>query len=274
LGSALAKRQRLIGDLDDRWTLHAADRTLPGNKSGATRLGFAVLFKLFQADGRFPRRPEDVPVAAVKALASQVGVPAAMWRGYDWHGRAIRYHRVQIRTALGFGKATNDDAAALAHWLVGQVLALERRHDRLVAAARERRRALRLEPPSPERLERLVRSALHRQEEAFCAAVLTRLLPETAAGLDVLLKASTPAPVMRSAAKPIASHCYSHCAPAPVRPACKASMRKRPSCGPSARWTCPRTCSMACPRACRSPTAAASRLRSCTSCAGIPPRSA
>ena len=180
------------GSIDDRWTLRAANRALLGNKSGATRLGFAVLLKLFGAEGRFPRRPEDVPLAAVEAIAAQVGVPAAAWRGYDWHGRAIRYHRVQIRTALGFREAADEDAAALGRWLAGQALVLERRHDRLVAAARERCRALRLEPPSPERLERLVRSALHRQEEAFCAAVLARLPAETAASIDVLLKAPAP----------------------------------------------------------------------------------
>jgi len=177
---------------DDRWTLRASDRALLGNKSGATRLGFAVLLKLFQADGRFPRRPEDVPAAVVEAVAAQVGVPAAAWRGYDWHGRAIRYHRVQIRAALGFREATDEDATALARWLTGQALALERRHDRLLAAARERCRSLLLEPPSSERLDRLVRSALHRQEEAFCAAVLAHLPPETVAGLDGLLHPSVP----------------------------------------------------------------------------------
>ena len=43
---------------DDRWTLRASDRALLGNKSSATRPGFAVLLKLFGAEGRFPRRPE------------------------------------------------------------------------------------------------------------------------------------------------------------------------------------------------------------------------
>src|SRR3954468_1727952 len=75
---------RAGNNADDRWALHAADRALLGNKSGATRLGFAVLLKLFQSEGRFPRRPEDVPIAAVEAIAPQVGVTAAAWRGYDW----------------------------------------------------------------------------------------------------------------------------------------------------------------------------------------------
>ncbi len=180
------------GDVEDRWTLRAANRALLGNKTGATRLGFAVLLKLFQAEGRFPRRPEDVPAAAVEAIAGQVGVTAAAWQGYDWRGRAIEYHRAQIRAALGFREATLDDAEALGRWLDGQALALERRPDQLLAAARERFRSQHLEPPSPERLERLVRSVLHRHEEAFCAALLARLPPETIAGLDTLLHPPDP----------------------------------------------------------------------------------
>jgi hypothetical protein len=89
-----------------------------------------VLLKLFQAEGWFPRRPQDVPAAAVEAIASQVGVAAATWQGYDWHGRTIGYHRAQIRAALGFREATLDDAEALGRWLDGQALALERRPDR------------------------------------------------------------------------------------------------------------------------------------------------
>ncbi len=126
-----------------------------------------MLLKLFQAKGRFPRRPEDVPAAAVEVIAGQVGVLAAAWQGYDWRGRTIEYHRAQIRAALGFREAT-------------------------LAAARERFRSQHLEPPSPERLERLVRSVLRRHEDVFCAALLARLPPETIAGLDALLRPPDP----------------------------------------------------------------------------------
>ena len=39
-------------DTDDRWALHASDRALLGDKTGTTRLGFAVVLKMFQAEGR------------------------------------------------------------------------------------------------------------------------------------------------------------------------------------------------------------------------------
>src|SRR5450755_5131988 len=155
-------------DIDDRWALNASDRTLLGNKTGATRLGFAVLLKMFQVNGRFPYRVEEVPVAAVEAIANQIEVPAEAWRGYDWRSRAATYHRAQIRAALGFREPTLDDTDALACWLEGQVSTLEHRPDRLLVAARERCRSLRVEPPSPDRLDRLVRSVVHRHEDAWC----------------------------------------------------------------------------------------------------------
>jgi hypothetical protein len=74
-------------DSDERWMLRAFDRVLLGNKTGTTRLGFAALLKMFQAEGRFPSRPEQAPVTAVEVIACQIGVPAAAWHSYDWHAR-------------------------------------------------------------------------------------------------------------------------------------------------------------------------------------------
>ena len=100
-------------DGDDRWVLHASDRTLLGNKTGATRLGFAILLKMFQANGRFPYRLEEVPVAAVEAIASQIEVPAEAWRGYDWRSRAAAYHRAQIAGLAGGGLGNRDRGRVL-----------------------------------------------------------------------------------------------------------------------------------------------------------------
>jgi hypothetical protein len=180
--------QRDGNNLDDRWALSASDRTLLGNKTGATRLGFAVLLKMFQVNGRFPHWLEEVPVAAVEAIACQIDVSAAAWRNYDWRGRTAAYHRAQIRDALGFREATLDDTDALACWLEPQVAAVGHQPDRLLVVARERCRSLCIEPPSPDRLDRLVHSVVHRHEEAWCAALLARLPAEAAAGLDALLK--------------------------------------------------------------------------------------
>jgi hypothetical protein len=52
-----------LKDLIECWTLDEAEFELLANKTGATRLGFALLLQFFELEARFPRR-EDVPRAA------------------------------------------------------------------------------------------------------------------------------------------------------------------------------------------------------------------
>ena len=41
-------------ELIETWTLTGDDWDLVGNKSGATRLGFAAMLKFYEIEGRFP----------------------------------------------------------------------------------------------------------------------------------------------------------------------------------------------------------------------------
>ena len=179
-------------DLIVDWTLLPGEETLVGSKRGPARLGFAVLLKFFQREGRFPQRPQDVPPTAVAHVAAQVGIPAAHWDAYDWDGRTIKYHRAEIRTLLGFREATLADSEALRTWLGEQVLPTTVRLDAVVAAASERLRDLRIEPPTRDRLDRLVRSALHAFEHRVCTAVWQHLSPCARTALETLLASENP----------------------------------------------------------------------------------
>ena len=53
--------EELVGS----WTLVDEDWRLVGDKSGVTRLGFALLLKFFEIEARFPRVADEVPAAAV-----------------------------------------------------------------------------------------------------------------------------------------------------------------------------------------------------------------
>jgi len=46
------------------WTLSQDERALLANKTGATRLAFTLLLKLFQRDGRFPEGIVNLILAA------------------------------------------------------------------------------------------------------------------------------------------------------------------------------------------------------------------
>ena len=79
-------------ELIETWTLTGDDWGLVGNKSGVTRLGFAVLLKYYELEGRFPAYPEEVPLAAVRYLASLVKVDPvlfAKYPGLDLHRNRI-----------------------------------------------------------------------------------------------------------------------------------------------------------------------------------------
>jgi len=100
------KRQWTLDELIDEWTLLPEEETLLGNKSGATRLGFAVLFKYFQHDGRFPQQKWDIPGAAVAHLAKQLRLPAELFLHYDWHGRTSPLKKC-LRVARSFMGASH-----------------------------------------------------------------------------------------------------------------------------------------------------------------------
>lgn len=62
------KRQWETEELVEHWTLDVEDRTLLGNKTGATRLGFAILLKFFRREGRFPQREHQLVGASNHSL--------------------------------------------------------------------------------------------------------------------------------------------------------------------------------------------------------------
>jgi hypothetical protein len=79
------------------------------------------------------------------------------------------------------------DTAGLVAWLQSTVLSETCELEHAKAVVYERCRELRIEPPTPERLDRIVRSAVHAHDEQFFARIAARLSPATCAHLDNLL---------------------------------------------------------------------------------------
>jgi len=181
----IVRREWSPDELVESWTLIGEDWQLVGNKTGATRLGFAVLLKFFEVEARFPRSPEEVPPQAVVYLAEQVKVDPADFVGYRWDGRSIKYHREQIRVAFGFREATRADEERLAGWLAEEVCPVELRDEQLREALLVRCRAERIEPPG--RVDRIVGSARAAFERRFCELTTSRLSAECAARLEALV---------------------------------------------------------------------------------------
>ena len=129
--------EELIGS----WTLVDEDWRLVGNKSGATRLGFALLLKFFEIEARFPRDADELPSAAVAYVAEQVKVDPAEFADTSGQGERSSGTESQIRTAFGFREFSRGDEAELAAWLAEEVCPVELRDEQLREALLVRCRA-------------------------------------------------------------------------------------------------------------------------------------
>ena len=180
---------------DGAWDLTLADRPLVEAKRWANRLRFAVMLLFFRARGRFPRAAAEVDGAAVAELARSLGVPEPGTVEPllpDAADRTAERQRAEIRALLGFREAGVADAEALVPWLRDHAVARTSDPGQLAAEAEGRCRALRIEPPTPDRIARIVRAALRAYEDRQVAAVHARLTPAMRVSLDALLQPSGP----------------------------------------------------------------------------------
>ncbi len=204
------KRLWTTEELVQHWTLSPDELALLANKSGHTRLGFAVLLKCFAREGRFPQSRQEIPGGVVTHIARQVGVEPGDYLRYDWDSRSIKYHRAQIREFLGFREATVADAEELSCWLVEHVLRRDQQPEHLRAAVYERCRALHIEPPTEGRVDRLIASAARTHEDRFCRSVLDRLQAESLERMDALLDTEDSESVLRGGGVSDRAHSFLH----------------------------------------------------------------
>lgn len=180
---------------DGTWDLTLTDRPLVEAKRWANRQRFAVMLLFFRARGRFPRAAAEVDGTAVAELARTLGVPEpsiAQPLLPDAADRTAERQRAEIRALLGFREAGVADAEALGDWLRDHAVARTRDPVELAAEAEARCRALRIEPPTPDRIARIVRTAVRAYEDGRTATVHARLTPAMRVSLDALLQPAGP----------------------------------------------------------------------------------
>lgn len=182
------KRNWQPEELIEHWTLLPGELDLLTNKTATNRLGIALLLKYFQYEGHFPTSIGEIPLDAIRYVAQLLKISPDKFNNYDWQGRTIKAHRALIREFLGITEATVKDAIDLTAWLETQVLAYDLKLESIYIAAYNRLRSLKIEPPTPIRLERIVRSAIRRFEDNFCYSTAQQLSPSVRQKLDELLE--------------------------------------------------------------------------------------
>jgi len=179
------KRTWTSEELLEHFTLLPDELTAVGNKSGATRLGFAVLFKCFQYEGRFLRSRQEAAPEVVRYLSTQVGVDSTLFAQYAWEGRTIEAHRAQIRAITKIREFHRADEEALLTWLCTDILPHEHHPERLCELIRAECRTREIDVPDD--LATLIETGFASYETQVYAVVMARLTPEMQSRLDALL---------------------------------------------------------------------------------------
>ncbi len=124
----------------------------------------------------------------VNYVAHQLKLNASIYAQYDWEGRTIKAHRTQIREQLEFHEATIPDQEEMTQWLIAEHLASDQHLEHLKVLVAKRFRASKIEPPTNERMERLIRSTCVTYEQQLFEEVLTQIPQATRQHLDALLE--------------------------------------------------------------------------------------
>lgn len=178
------KRNWETDELIEHFTFLPNEIKVIGNKTGGTRLGFAVLFKFFQNEARFPYHRNEVPKAVVEYIAKNLRIAPALYADYDWSGRSITYHRSQIRDFFEFREPTIRDAKEIKEWLFQHVLPHDHDPEYIKEEIYAHLRELKVEPPMSNILDRTIFSALSAYENRLFKEIAQRFPSDLSARID------------------------------------------------------------------------------------------
>jgi hypothetical protein len=135
----------------------------------------------------------EIDAQGVVALSKQLDVSTSVDGEADLPGRTAERLRAEIRARFGFREATVADAERLSVWLRDHIAPeLGGELAGMLEQLELRCRELAIEPPTPERMERIARSALRAHEDRFHNGVYEQLPPATRERLDALLRPEKP----------------------------------------------------------------------------------
>ena len=173
-------------ELAEHWTIEVEDQPLIRKKRGINRLGFALLLKYFQLKGRFPEKQYEIPRVVRAFVAEQLELDEGLYEQYNWEGRGIKRHRVEIRQLYSFRRTGKEELDSLRQWLIDQIVPQAVDERRLKALLYEELRTRQLEPPTYAQIERLINSAHHQFEIQLCDSIVEQLPARCCQALDGL----------------------------------------------------------------------------------------
>ncbi|SHJ58891.1 DUF4158 domain-containing protein [Paramaledivibacter caminithermalis] len=178
----------MMEELIESFTLLPEELHMVLSKSKDARLGFAILFKYFQNECKFPEHKSQFPKQVIQYIAKQIETQECMLENYNLNGRSVRHHKVQIRNYFGFRLPNNDDSEKVTKWLLALIDFNRANRDSLKEHVFAYFRKKRIEPSSNERIEKIISSVLNTFENRFFNNTFKKLSSESLDGIDTLIR--------------------------------------------------------------------------------------
>ena len=121
--------------------------------------------------GRFPHYHKEAPMLAVGHVAVQLEALPTVWFDYPLKGRSGGRNREQLRAFLGFRQATVNDTEPTRLWLSQEVVPQNQDLRHLRSAGHDRCLEYQIEPPSSDRIDRVVGATVRSCETALFTAI-------------------------------------------------------------------------------------------------------
>ena len=101
-------------------------------------------------------------------VAQQLDIDTGPIADQACQGRTGKRRRPEIRVLFGFREPRVADSEAMVAWLRDHGVVHSRDPEHLAAALKVYSRSSSIEPPTPDRIDRIVHAATHAYEECFC----------------------------------------------------------------------------------------------------------
>lgn len=174
-------------DLIREYTFTSSELELIRRRRGdANRLGFAVQLAYIRFPGIALGTAEPVP-RILRSVAGQVGVREALWADYGRRDETRREHALELRSALGLRRFT-DEVAAEALAALGPVAVETDKATAIADAAVELLRSWMVLLPAVGTLDELVSAAITAANRVVYSALADALATEQKRALDALLR--------------------------------------------------------------------------------------
>jgi len=175
-------------NIDDLFNLSDEELSLVNAKRGSkNKLGFAILLKYFQLEGRYPKHVKFIDPFMLNSVAHQLNIPASCVDHFDWEGRSTERFRNEIRKLFGYKLATLQDIDKLKIWLIREVFPNAVKQPQQIEYAYVYFREQRIEPFTSKELERHIQSAHYAFEQQLFETLQSQLSDRTKKLMDLLL---------------------------------------------------------------------------------------